>query len=313
MPSRIIKESITTSESLSEVSAEAERLFWRLVVKADDFGLYYGNPRILASMCFPLDPPKEQRIRAWLDELVAAGMVGTYTSDEDGKKYLKLLSWDRHQQQRAKKSKFPLPVAFDNTGFSGVEGANIQFGDTVVVIGIGPVGLMSVAGAAIRGAGRLIAVGHRELTKELAKKYGATDVVDYKDGDIVAQIMELTNNEKVDRVIIAGGTESTINDAYRMVKCGGNISNVAGYDFSKEFHLTVADAGCLVNHVTLTGRLCAGGRYRLENLMALIKNGRLDPTLLITHELHGFDKIEDGFRMMDERKTPDTIKPIVII
>lgn len=40
MPSRIIKESITTSESLSEVSAEAERLFWRLVVKADDFGLY---------------------------------------------------------------------------------------------------------------------------------------------------------------------------------------------------------------------------------------------------------------------------------
>lgn len=199
------------------------------------------------------------------------------------------------------------------TGFSGVEGANIQFGDTVVVIGIGPVGLMSVAGAAIRGAGRLIAVGHRELTKQIAKKYGATDVVDYKDGDIVAQIMELTNNEKVDRVIIAGGTESTINDAYRMVKCGGNISNIAGYDFSKEFHLTVADAGCLVNHVTLTGRLCAGGRYRLENLMALIKNGRLDPTLLITHELHGFDKIEDGFCMMDERKTPDTIKPIVII
>ena len=71
-----------------------------------------ANP---ASMCFPLDPPKEQRIRAWLDELVAAGMVGTYTSDEDGKKYLKLLSWGRHQQQRAKKSKFPLPVAFDNT------------------------------------------------------------------------------------------------------------------------------------------------------------------------------------------------------
>ena len=85
MPSRIIKESITTSESLSEVSADAERLFWRLVVKADDFGLYYGNPRILASMCFPLDPPKEQKIRAWLSELVAAGMVGTYTASEDGK------------------------------------------------------------------------------------------------------------------------------------------------------------------------------------------------------------------------------------
>lgn len=115
MPSRIIKESIVTSESLAEVSPDAERFFWRLVVKADDFGLYYGNPRILASMCFPLDPPKEQRIRAWLAELVAGGMVGTYTSEEDGKQYLKLLSWDKHQQQRAKKSKFPLPTSFDST------------------------------------------------------------------------------------------------------------------------------------------------------------------------------------------------------
>lgn len=115
MPSRIIKESITTSESLAEVSADAERFFWRLVVKADDFGLFYGNPRILASMCFPLEPPKEQKIRVWLDELVSSGMVGTYTADDDGKQYLKLLSWDKHQQQRAKKSKFPLPVSFDNT------------------------------------------------------------------------------------------------------------------------------------------------------------------------------------------------------
>lgn len=114
MPSRIIKESIVTSDSLAEVSADAERLFWRLVVKADDFGLYFGNTRILASMCFPLDPPKEQKIRAWLAELVSSGMVGTYTSSEDGKQYLKLMSWDKHQQKRAQKSKFPIPVTFDN-------------------------------------------------------------------------------------------------------------------------------------------------------------------------------------------------------
>ena len=46
MPSRIIKETIIISESLTAISAEAERFFWRLVVKADDFGLYYGDPRI---------------------------------------------------------------------------------------------------------------------------------------------------------------------------------------------------------------------------------------------------------------------------
>lgn len=115
MPSRIIKESTITSDSLSKISAEAERFFWRLVVKADDFGLYYGDPRILASLCFPLDPPKDQKIKSWLAELVREGMVGTYTAAEDGKKYLKLLNWDKCQQQRAKNSKFPEPVSFDNT------------------------------------------------------------------------------------------------------------------------------------------------------------------------------------------------------
>lgn len=80
MPSRIIKETIIISESLTAISAEAERFFWRLVVKADDFGLYYGDPRILASLCFPQKPPSEQKIRSWLNELVREDMVGTYTA-----------------------------------------------------------------------------------------------------------------------------------------------------------------------------------------------------------------------------------------
>lgn len=116
MPSRIIKESIIISDSLSNISADAERFFWRLVVKADDFGLYYGDVRILASLCFPQKPPTEQKIRAWLAELVQEGMVGTYTAAEDGKKYLKLLNWEKCQQTRAKNSKYPEPISFDNIG-----------------------------------------------------------------------------------------------------------------------------------------------------------------------------------------------------
>lgn len=68
------------------------------------------------------------------------------------------------------------------TGLHGVELADVQFGDTVCVIGIGPVGLMSVAGAAIRGASRLFAVGSRPNCVELAKEYGATDIINYRDG-----------------------------------------------------------------------------------------------------------------------------------
>lgn len=123
MPSRIIKESICTSEDLAAISPEAEVLFYRLIVKADDFGLYHGNPQIIASMCFPLAPPKEQRVKAWISELCKAGLVGTYTGD-DGKKYISLLSWSKHQQQRAAKSKFPLPTSLDNSCNQSLESDN---------------------------------------------------------------------------------------------------------------------------------------------------------------------------------------------
>jgi threonine dehydrogenase-like Zn-dependent dehydrogenase len=60
------------------------------------------------------------------------------------------------------------------TGFTGVERMEIEFGDRVAVIGVGPVGLMGVAGAALRGAGEIVAVGSRPKTLELAHIYGAT-------------------------------------------------------------------------------------------------------------------------------------------
>ena len=123
MPSRILKESICTSESLAYLSAEAEVLFYRLIVKADDFGLYYGSPKILASLLFPLNVPTEKKVSSWLAELVNGGLVATYRA-EDGRQYLKLLSWDKHQNRRATKPKYPLPQEFDNTCSQGVSSDN---------------------------------------------------------------------------------------------------------------------------------------------------------------------------------------------
>ena len=91
------------------------------------------------------------------------------------------------------------------TGFTGVENMEILVGEVVVVLGIGPVGLMAVAAAALRGAGRIIAVGSRPNTVALAKQYGATDIVDYKQGDVTEQIMTLTSGHPVDSVLVASG------------------------------------------------------------------------------------------------------------
>ena len=112
------------------------------------------------------------------------------------------------------------------TGFHGAELADVQYGDSVLVIGIGPVGLMSVAGAALRGAGRLIAVGTRPVCKEAASFYGATDFVSYKNGPIDEQVLEMTGGKGVDKVIIAGGTVDTFQEAVKALKPGGRIGNV---------------------------------------------------------------------------------------
>ena len=112
------------------------------------------------------------------------------------------------------------------TGFHGAELAGVTLGDSVVVVGIGPVGLMSVAGANLMGASHLYAVGTRPKCVEAAKFYGATDIINYKDGDIADQILEKTHGKGVDKVIIAGGNVDTFAQAVKMLKPGGAIGSV---------------------------------------------------------------------------------------
>ncbi|MDD1775361.1 MAG: alcohol dehydrogenase catalytic domain-containing protein, partial [Methanobacterium sp.] len=64
-----------------------------------------------------------------------------------------------------------------STGFMAAENANIEFGSTVAVLGVGPVGLCGIAGAKLKGAGRIFAVGSRPKPIEIARKYGATDII----------------------------------------------------------------------------------------------------------------------------------------
>ena len=110
MPNRLIKESICTSEDLNDLSPMAEILFYRLIVNADDFGCFYGNESIIKSKCFPLksDDINCDQVDSWLDELDKHGLIIKYFGD-NGRKYIKLASWEKHQQIRAKTRKFPEP------------------------------------------------------------------------------------------------------------------------------------------------------------------------------------------------------------
>src|SRR5674476_1434907 len=109
MPNRILKESICTSDNLNELTAQEEIFFYRLIVTCDDYGITDARLKLLRSKCFPLktDSIKENDIEKWLNGLIKAGLCFLY--EVNGKRYLKMTSWDRHQQIRAQKSKFPLP------------------------------------------------------------------------------------------------------------------------------------------------------------------------------------------------------------
>lgn len=110
MPNRIIKESICTSDTLAQLTAEEERLFYRLLVQVDDYGRFDGRAAIVLASCFPLllNEIAVDKIEAWLQRLAEVGLIKFY--HVDGRRYLYVTKWSKHQTPpRANKSKYPAP------------------------------------------------------------------------------------------------------------------------------------------------------------------------------------------------------------
>ena len=198
------------------------------------------------------------------------------------------------------------------TGFHGVELADVEFGDNVAVIGIGPVGLMSVAAAAIRGAANIYAVGSRKVCSDLALEFGATDIINYREGDIVEQIMDKTHGAGVDKIVIAGGDVDTFDQAIRMLKPGGVIGNVNYLGEGDYVKIPRGDWGCGMGHKAIRGGLMPGGRVRSEKLARLVETGRIHPEKLITHRFQGLEGVEPALMLMKD-KPRDLIKPLVLL
>jgi isopropanol dehydrogenase (NADP+) len=198
------------------------------------------------------------------------------------------------------------------TGFHSVELADVQFGDTVLVIGIGAVGLMAVAGANLRGASRIICVGTRPVCVEAAKGYGASDFISYKNGSIEDQVLALTNGKGVDRVCIAGGNVNTFESAIKALKPGGRIGSVNYLGSGDYVNIPRVEWGCGMGHKQIMSGLMPGGRLRMEKLSSLVASGRLDVKPECTHVFHGWSHVPEALELMRD-KPKDLIKPIVVI
>lgn len=108
MPNRIIKESVCTSDTIERLTPEQESLFYRLIVNCDDYGRMDGRAAVVRAKCFPLrlDRISDGDVDAWLSVL-AEELILLY--EVEGRRFLQVRTWEKHQQIRAKRSKYPSP------------------------------------------------------------------------------------------------------------------------------------------------------------------------------------------------------------
>src|SRR6478735_6275761 len=111
-----------------------------------------------------------------------------------------------------------------STGFMGAEHCYLRLGDTAAVFAQGAVGLSATIGLSLLGASRIFAVESVPNRQELSKAYGATDIIDFSEGDAVEQIREATDGEGVDAAVEALGFPQTWESCLRVTKAGGRTS-----------------------------------------------------------------------------------------
>lgn len=196
-----------------------------------------------------------------------------------------------------------------STGFMGAENADIPIGGTVAVFAAGPVGLMAIAGARLRGAARVIAVDSIPRRQELARFYGADVIVDYTREDAVERILELTDGVGVDAAIEALGSEVTLQNCIRVTRPGGTISNTGYHGHGDFVGIPRLAWGVGMAEKTLRTGLCPGGSLRMQRLLRVLQAGRIDPTRMTTHTF-AFDELPRAFELMD-KKLDGVIKPLI--
>jgi threonine dehydrogenase-like Zn-dependent dehydrogenase len=168
-----------------------------------------------------------------------------------------------------------------STGFKGAENANIRIGDTVAVFAQGPIGLCATAGARLLGATTIIAVDGNDHRLGMARKMGADVTLNFKNCDVVDEILKLTGGRGVDSSIEALGTQGTFESALRILKPGGTLSSLGVYSSDLTIPLAAFAAG-LGDHKINTA-LCPGGKERMRRLMKVVESGRVDLGALVTH------------------------------
>ena len=151
-------------------------------------------------------------------------------------------------------------------------------GDTVVIIGPGPIGLMCVQSAKALGAGKIILTGTRKERLELGKKFGADYAINSREENAVEKVLEITEGNGADLVLEAAGSGDSLQQALEMTRKGGNICILAFYKSPITADISIA-VRSRINMFTVRGE----GNLNVHRALSLMAQGKMTGGEMITH------------------------------
>jgi alcohol dehydrogenase len=166
-----------------------------------------------------------------------------------------------------------LPTAYE----VGVLNGRIEPGDTVAIVGAGPIGLATIMTAQLHTPGRIIAIDLSDARLEKALEFGADVAINNGREDAVAKVMELTGGLGADVAIEAVGVPQTFELCADLIRPGGRLANVGVHGKCVTLHLEKL----WIRDVLITTGLV--DTNTTPQLLRLIESGRLDPTVFATH------------------------------
>lgn len=180
------------------------------------------------------------------------------------------------------------------TGWHCAVSARVEPGHTVVVVGDGAVGLCGVLSAVQMGAERVIAMSRHQARQDIARQFGATDIVAERGLDGAAAVKEITGGVGADAVLECVGTNDSMRQAFSVARPGAMVGFVG-----VPHGVTLPVDRMFAKNVGLAGGVAPVRRY-LPELLDLVTSGAVNPGLVFDTVMP-LDDVAAGYRAMDER------------
>ena len=190
------------------------------------------------------------------------------------------------------------------TGYEiGVLNGRVKPGDTIAIVGSGPIGMSALLTAQFYSPARIFMIDLDDNRLESAKKFGATDIINSRKEDVIKRIMSETK-DGVDVAIEAVGLPATFDLCQNMVRPGGNIAVVGVHGHSVDFQLQKL----WIQNITLTTGLVSTNTTPM--LLKNVTSGKLEPKKLITHHFM-LEDIMEAYHVFGDAGKEKAMKVII--